>query len=181
MVWFFRSDLFNCHKFLLEGGQEPNSCSAAEKIKRKKIRIYKIERESGDINQMEFYLETGKPQMNPYCYPHYNNMPPGNSSMSPHPGGPGDYCGPHGPHGPPMMGGYPPPPSQGPTLRKEQPSTLEAQYMQQQSQIFVFSTQLANKGADAVFSGNYPSIIAFHTSHPATRKFLEVTVSELFN
>ncbi|CAG7825261.1 unnamed protein product [Allacma fusca] len=105
-----------------------------------------------------------KPPMNPYCYPHYNNnLPPGGGSMPPHPHGPGDY-------GPPMMGNYGP---SGPPQTKQQPSTLEAQYMQQQSQIFVFSTKLANKAADAVFQGQCPSIIGFHMSQPATRKFLE--------
>ena len=50
----------------------------------------------------------------------------------------------------------------------------EAQYMQQQSQIFVFSTTLANKGADAVLQGQYPSIIAYHCAQPGTKKYLEV-------
>ena len=50
----------------------------------------------------------------------------------------------------------------------------EAQYMQQQSQIFVFSTTLANKGAEAVFQGQFPSIIAYHCAQAATRKYLEV-------
>lgn len=50
----------------------------------------------------------------------------------------------------------------------------EAQYMQQQSQIFVFSTILANKGAEAVLQGQFPSIIAYHCSQAATKKFLEV-------
>ncbi|XP_012166474.1 protein BCL9 homolog isoform X2 [Bombus terrestris] len=49
----------------------------------------------------------------------------------------------------------------------------EAQYMQQQSQIFVFSTTLANKGADAVMQGQYPSIIAYHCAQPGTKKYLE--------
>lgn len=49
----------------------------------------------------------------------------------------------------------------------------EAQYMQQQSQIFVFSTMLANKGADAVLQGQFPSIIAYHCAQPGTKKFLE--------
>jgi len=53
-------------------------------------------------------------------------------------------------------------------------SSGEAQYMQQQSQIFVFSTQLANTGADAVLRGEYHSIIAYHFAQPATKKFLEV-------
>lgn len=51
----------------------------------------------------------------------------------------------------------------------------EAQYMQQQSQIFVFSTSLANKGADAVLQGLFPSIIAYHCAQPGTKKYLEVS------
>lgn len=50
----------------------------------------------------------------------------------------------------------------------------EAQYMQQQSQIFVFSTILANKGAEAVLQGQFPSIIAYHCAQPGTKKYLEV-------
>lgn len=46
--------------------------------------------------------------------------------------------------------------------------------MQQQSQIFVFSTGLANKGADAVRNGLYPTIIAYHCAQPETRKILSV-------
>ena len=53
-------------------------------------------------------------------------------------------------------------------------STMEAQYMQQQSQIFVFSTNLANKSAEAVLQGQFQTIIAFHCSQPGTKKFLEV-------
>lgn len=51
---------------------------------------------------------------------------------------------------------------------------LDKQYMQQQSQIFVFSTMLANKGAEAVLHGQFPSIIAYHCAQPGTKKFLEV-------
>lgn len=50
----------------------------------------------------------------------------------------------------------------------------EAQYMQQQSHIFVFSTTLANKGADAVLRGDYPTIIDYHCAQPGTKKYLEV-------
>lgn len=46
--------------------------------------------------------------------------------------------------------------------------------MQQQSQIFVFSTALANKGAEAVRGGQFQSIIAYHCAQPGTKKFLEV-------
>ncbi|KAJ8682895.1 hypothetical protein QAD02_018687 [Eretmocerus hayati] len=49
----------------------------------------------------------------------------------------------------------------------------EAQYMQQQSQIFVFTTQMANKGAEMVLQGHFPSIIAYHMAQPGTKKYLE--------
>ncbi|KAK2705333.1 protein BCL9 homolog isoform X2 [Artemia franciscana] len=68
----------------------------------------------------------------------------------------------------PMMGG----PGMDMAVHK-QPSTLDAQYMQQQSQIFVFSTQLANEAAEAVIHGQCPSIIAYHCGQPGTKKFLE--------
>ncbi|XP_017471683.1 PREDICTED: protein BCL9 homolog isoform X1 [Rhagoletis zephyria] len=47
------------------------------------------------------------------------------------------------------------------------------EYMQQQNHIFVFSTQLANKGAESVLSGQFPTIIAYHCTQPATKNFLE--------
>uniref|UniRef100_A0A1B0DLN7 B-cell lymphoma 9 beta-catenin binding domain-containing protein n=1 Tax=Phlebotomus papatasi TaxID=29031 RepID=A0A1B0DLN7_PHLPP len=47
------------------------------------------------------------------------------------------------------------------------------EYMQQSSQIFVFSTTLANKGAESVLNGHYPSIIAYHCAQPGTKKILE--------
>nr|CAD7412685.1 unnamed protein product [Timema cristinae] len=55
----------------------------------------------------------------------------------------------------------------------KQPGTMEAQYMQQQSLIFVFSTNLANKSAEAVLRGHFPSIIAYHYTQPGTKKYLE--------
>lgn len=56
-------------------------------------------------------------------------------------------------------------------------ATSDAQYMQQQSQIFVFTTHLANKAAEAVMQGSFSNIIAFHCAQPGTKKLLEV----LFN
>ncbi|GFS82580.1 protein BCL9 homolog [Nephila pilipes] len=50
---------------------------------------------------------------------------------------------------------------------------METQYMQQQSQIFVFSTALANKAAESYLNGQFPSIIAFHCAQPGTKSFLE--------
>lgn len=53
----------------------------------------------------------------------------------------------------------------------------EAQYMQQQSQIYVFSTAWANKGAEAVMQGQFSTIIAYHCAQPGTKKYLEVSPS----
>ncbi|XP_028145379.1 protein BCL9 homolog [Diabrotica virgifera virgifera] len=55
----------------------------------------------------------------------------------------------------------------------KQPNSMEVNYMQQQSQIFVFSTILANSGAEEVIQGRYPSIIAYHCAQPGTKKYLE--------
>lgn len=44
----------------------------------------------------------------------------------------------------------------GSNVINKQSSSMEVQYMQQQSQIFVFSTVLANSGADEVLQGHYP-------------------------
>lgn len=59
----------------------------------------------------------------------------------------------------------------------KQPGTMEAQYMQQQSQIFVFTTALANKAAECVVQGQYRSIIEYHCAQPGTKKYLEVSKS----
>lgn len=58
----------------------------------------------------------------------------------------------------------------------KQPSTIDAQFMQQQSQVFVFSTDMANKSADSVMKGIHKSIIQYHCAQPKTRKYLEVCV-----
>ena len=46
--------------------------------------------------------------------------------------------------------------------------------MQQSSQIFVFSTQWANKAAESVMQGAYSTIICWHENQPETKKHLEV-------
>ncbi|XP_039437549.1 protein pygopus-like [Culex pipiens pallens] len=51
-----------------------------------------------------------------------------------------------------------------PGMMSSKPSN-KLEYTQQQSQIFVFSTALANQGAEAVMSGRYASIIAYHCAH----------------
>ncbi|XP_054161587.1 protein BCL9 homolog [Oppia nitens] len=50
--------------------------------------------------------------------------------------------------------------------------TMDSQYMQQQSQIFVFNTKKANSAAEAVDAGMFSSIIDFHCSHPETKAIL---------
>lgn len=55
--------------------------------------------------------------------------------------------------------------------------SMDNTYMQ--NRIFVFSTQMANKGAEMVHNGHFLSIIAYHLSQPETKKILEV--SELVN
>ncbi|XP_062614271.1 protein pygopus-like isoform X2 [Saccostrea cucullata] len=45
--------------------------------------------------------------------------------------------------------------------------------MQQQSQIFVFSTQMANDAAETVMAGQYKNILSFHMDQPNTKKFLQ--------
>lgn len=52
---------------------------------------------------------------------------------------------------------------------------METQYMQQQSQIFVFSTALANNAAESYLAGSFSSLIAFHCAQPGTKTFLEVS------
>ncbi|XP_050314187.1 protein BCL9 homolog isoform X2 [Anthonomus grandis grandis] len=85
-----------------------------------------------------------------------------------------------GPPGPPTTSSGHPPQSQpesvqalGSNVINKQSSSMEVQYMQQQSQIFVFSTVLANTGADEVLQGHYSSIIAYHCAQPGTKKYLE--------
>ena len=46
------------------------------------------------------------------------------------------------------------------------------EYAQQQSQIFVYPTNLANKAAEAVDSGEFDSIIDFHCAQEETKKIL---------
>ena len=84
------------------------------------------------------------------------------------PGGPGTVGGPM----PPMSVSQPLPSN---VLSKQQ-SNLDQQYMQQSSQIFVFSTQWANNAAKAVMEGNYQSIIGWHESQGETKKHLAVGV-----
>ena len=51
---------------------------------------------------------------------------------------------------------------------------VDGQFLPQQSQVFVFSTGLANQAAEAVQRGLCRSIVDFHLDQPATKQFLQV-------
>ena len=53
------------------------------------------------------------------------------------------------------------------------PPPMDQQYMQCQSQIFVFNTLMVNQAAEAVDNGSFESIIDFHLSNPHTKSFIE--------
>ena len=87
--------------------------------------------------------------------------------------GPGGPIGPGGPvSGEPSAPQTQPLPSN--VLGKGGDRSLDQQYMQQSSQIFVFSTEWANRGAQSVMENQSPSIIHWHESQQETKKQLEV-------
>lgn len=66
-------------------------------------------------------------------------------------------------------------PSQpGPQPPKSSQGMDSSHFMQQQSQIFVFSTEWANKASEAVLNGQYKSIISYHMDQPGTKNMLQV-------
>ncbi|KAI1289979.1 Protein BCL9 -like protein [Halotydeus destructor] len=89
---------------------------------------------------------------------HQHQQPPPQMQQHQHQQGP--------PGQPPMLPNGPPPPQKG-------SMSMDSQYMQQQSQIFVFTTGLANAAAEHVTSGQFPSVIAYHCSQPDTKRYLE--------
>ena len=52
--------------------------------------------------------------------------------------------------------------------------TMDQQYMQTSSQLYVFSTRWANRSAEAVMKEQFPTIISWHESQPETKHHLEV-------
>ena len=58
---------------------------------------------------------------------------------------------------------------------------MDQQYMQQSSQIYVFSTKWANAGAEAVMQDTYGSIVAWHEAQPDTKTHMEVRISNQFH
>ena len=78
-----------------------------------------------------------------------------------------------------MDGGAPaqPPPQRQPPPAMQPPTAVEGPFMQQQqSQILVFSTVMANKAAESVRSGQCASFREFHLNHPIVQNFLQVRV-----
>ena len=53
--------------------------------------------------------------------------------------------------------------------------TMDQQYMQTSSQLYVFSTRWANRSAEAVMKEQFPTIISWHESQPETKHHLEVS------
>lgn len=47
-------------------------------------------------------------------------------------------------------------------------------FIQNHSPVFVFSTTMANRAAEAIERGQFESIIHFHKCHPDTQRFLQV-------
>ena len=114
----------------------------------------------------------GTPQSQIPPSPHSTHLQQQNAPLGqPPPPGPG--AGLHGQPAPspnsmlpPGMGPQQPPP--------QQQTCMESHFMQQQSQIFVFSTDLANKAAECVLRGQVKSVIEYHIDQPSTKKFLQV-------
>jgi len=70
---------------------------------------------------------------------------------------------------------YAPPNAPTPGPAPGRPGLLDGGgFMAQQSQVFVFSTAMANQAADAVERGLCRTIIDFHVDQPRTRQFLQV-------
>jgi len=89
--------------------------------------------------------------------------------------------------GPPTSSQGPPPPLAG--LAGRGPGVMDGAagpgggvggFMPQQSQVFVFSTSMANQAAEAVDRGLCRTIIDYHIDQPRTRHFLHVSLSHSF-
>lgn len=116
----------------------------------------------GPGSHMGPQMSQGQPGMGPG---------PGCQSMPNQMGGP-PMMGPGGPMGP-CSGPGPMGPNGGP-MQPQQQVPSESHLVQQQSEIFVFTTQLANEAAQAVQSGQYKNILSFHMDQPSTKAFLQV-------
>ena len=116
-----------------------------------------------------------------YCITGENPGPGTPASLS----APDNVCPPGPPGGPQSAGPSTPglpQPHMGPAPPFPPASAPEgAPFMQQQSQLFVFSTSLANKAAEGVQAGQYKSIIDYHMDQPSTKQYLQVTILLLNN
>lgn len=59
--------------------------------------------------------------------------------------------------------------------------SVDQQYMQHQSKIFVFNTEMVNQAAEAVDNRQFPSIIDYHLATIETKKFLEKNSLKISN
>lgn len=106
----------------------------------------------------------------PNQYPQQTHNPP-----------PFNQCMQHGPPPPPNPNAHSPSYVNSPNAKfvnrdnnggKNNDNNLD--FMQTQNHIFVFSTVMANQGAEAVINGLHPSIVSYHRNQPGTKLFLEV-------
>lgn len=107
-------------------------------------------------------MSQGGPPMGPGPCPGPSPGMPVNQSV---------MMGPGGPMGPSPNGPMGPGPNGGP-VQQQVPSDVSL--VQQQSEIFVFTTQLANEAAQAVQNGQYKNILSYHMDQPNTKSFLQV-------
>ena len=109
----------------------------------------------------------------PNFYPGGPAGPPGGPYGPPQGGpvgAPGPPMGPGGGPGGPVPGAPPSQPLPSNVLGKGGDRMQDQQYMQQSSQIFVFSTEWANQSAQAVLNGDNPTIIHWHSNQAETKK-----------
>lgn len=127
---------------------------------------------------MQFPQQPMMGQPHPGQYHPGNNMPPQQPMMPGMQGPPG--------MGPQVMQG----PSMGMPVRAQGPHSSkggihagDSQYSQHQSQIFVFSTQMANAAAFAVDQRKFQTIIEWHCEREETKQFLQTNPlkTEQFN
>lgn len=135
----------------------------------------------GGMHRPNMGMSPGSAGMGP-AGPHMGpQMSQGQPGMGPGPGGQnmpsqmaGPMMGPGGPMGPCSGPGPGPMGPNGGPMPPQQQVPSDGQLVQQQSEIFVFTTQLANEAAQAVQSGQYKNILSYHMDQPSTKSFLQV-------
>ena len=64
--------------------------------------------------------------------------------------------------------------SDGPRRPKQRKAVLPATLLPPPNRVFMFSTELANRAADAVMQGRVPSIVAYHMAQPQNQPYLRL-------